>query len=485
MKLNYSTLAFSIVAVVLGVGRSHAQEGYAPMGNPYPVGTPAPYAPAGMQPPGMVPPGVMPGYGPGPMMGAGGPAGPMAGPVGPMAGPMPYAQMAAAQVQPTQMQPVAMTTNQYGGEIDGSMYETAGDCVEYENVAGDMNTALPPRAYGSFDAMMIWRKGGNYPPILTTSNATDQGVLGQPSTQVLWGGNQSDGPSLGGRLTVGLWMDDYQNWSVGGRFLGLTNQTLGYTATSAQYPVLAFPFYNTNTSAQDSFLVALPGNGVGAADNTTVNFANTNKLYMGDAFVTKHLYTNNGNRFDFVGGYTFAKIQDSFRMDSTYTVQETGGSIPQGTVVNVVDSFSAMNEFHGGQVGLMAEFQDGPFSWRALGKLSLGNMRQEGTLSGQTTYNGGSAQPVGNYVQATNSGSYGRSQFAYIPEANIEMLYALNCNLDLKLGTTFVYFSDVMTGGTMINNQISPDGSNPNPQFNFVSQEYWILGMTFGVDYHY
>lgn len=394
-------------------------------------------------------------------------------------------------MQPNQMQPVSMNGGQSAGVAgDGMMYESAGDYVEYENVAGvpacdPGTTALPPRAYGSFDALMIWRKGGNYPPILTTSSAADQGILGNPTTQVLWGGNQSDGPVLGGRLTLGLWLDDYQNWSVGGRFLGLTNQTLGYTVTSAQYPVLAFPFYNTNTSAQDSFLVALPGSGAGAADNTTVNFANTNKLYMGDAFVTKHLYTNNGNRFDFVGGYTYAKIDDSFNMNSTYTVEETGGTLPKGTVVNVVDNFSAMNEFNGGQVGLIAEFQDGPFSWRALGKLSLGNMRQEGTLSGRTTYNGGSAQPVGNYVQTTNTGSYGRNQFAYIPEANLEMLYAFNCNLDLKLGTTFVYFSDVMTGGTMINNQISPDGSNPNPQFNFVSQEYWILGMTFGVDYHY
>lgn len=98
MKLNYSTLAFSIVAVVLGTGRSFAQEGYAPMGSPYPVGAPAPYNPAGMPPAGM-----QPGYAPHAMMGAPGPMGPMGpmpapgpmGPMGPMAGPGPGPMMVA------------------------------------------------------------------------------------------------------------------------------------------------------------------------------------------------------------------------------------------------------------------------------------------------------------------------------------------------------------------------------------------------------
>ena len=112
MKLNYSTLAFSIVAVVLGTGRSFAQEGYAPMGSPYPAGMPAPYDPSGMTPQG---------YGPGPM-----------GP-GPMMGPAPYAQMAA----------VPDTGYATQASYDPSMYEPAGDYVQYENVAGARSNALP------------------------------------------------------------------------------------------------------------------------------------------------------------------------------------------------------------------------------------------------------------------------------------------------------------------------------------------------------
>ncbi|RCS42134.1 hypothetical protein DTL42_20095 [Bremerella cremea] len=465
MKLNYSTLAFSIVAVVLGTSRSFAQEGYAPMGSPYPVGAPAPYDPAGMQPPGMMPQG----YGPGPM----GPA--------PMMGPAPHAQMAAAPGY-GQVSPVS---------YDPSMYEPAGDYIEYDNYAaagyddcGD-GCSLPPRAYGSFEGMMVWRKGGNYPPILTTSANADRGILGNPSTQIIWGdGNEHGNPTVGGRLTLGLWLDDYQNWSVGGRFMALEDQSLGYTATSAQFPVLAYPFFDLNANLQNSILVALPGTGSGAANNTTVNLVNRNTFYMGDAFLTKHIYTNNGNRWDFVGGYTYFKMEDGFHNDATFTVQDAGGgTYSQGDVVQYSDRFDANNEFHGGHVGLMAEFQDGPFSWRAMGKLALGNSHQEATVSGLTTVNGSFSQDEGVYALASNSGSFSRNKFVYVPEINIDMIYAYNCNLDLKLGATFIYFNDIVTGGALVNNNINPNGSAPVFQFN--EQEYWILGMTAGVEYHY
>ncbi|GAA4422747.1 hypothetical protein GCM10023155_06760 [Bremerella cremea] len=472
MKLNYSTLAFSIVAMVLGTGRSYAQEGYAPMGYPYPTGNPAPYDPAGMQQPGMMPPGMQAGYAPPAMMGA--------------PGAMPYAQMAAAPGGGT------MTPGmQYAGMDPASMYEPAGDYVQYENVAGmpcddcGDGCALPPRAYGTFDAMMVWRKGGNYPAILTTSDPADLGVLGQPSTQVLFGaGNETDGPSIGGRITLGLWLDDYQNWSVGGRFMALEEQSLGYTATSAQYPTLAYPFFNTNTMMQDSNLVALPTSPNFA--NSTVNIENRNSIYMGDFFVTKHIYTNHGNRWDFVTGYSYAKIEDNLYNNASFEVVAAGGSgFTNGDIVAYNDAFEATNEFHGGQFGLIAEFQDGPLSWRAMGKISVGNMRQEATINGSRTINGTPVAGGGVYALPSNIGSYDRDQFAYIPEANVEMLYALNCNLDFKIGATFIYFSDVVTGGTMINTNIDPSFGGTDPTFQFLEQEYWVLGMTLGVDYHY
>lgn len=469
MKLNYSTLAFTIVAVFLGTGRSFAQEGFAPMGSPYPAGAPAPYGPGMMQP----------GYGP--AMGHAMP--------GPPAG---YHQMAQA---PHYGYPAPGSGHPAEGgaqliPADMTTYEPAGDYVEYggyveEGFYGTGATALPPRAYGSFDLLYVWRKGGNFPATLTTSNPADAGILGQPSTEVLFGGNEQDDPHVGGRLTLGLWLDDYQDWSVGARFTGLEKQSLGETYTSDDYDVLAFPIFNTNSGLNDSILVALPGAGTGAADNTTVSLVNENEVYVGDVFLTKHLFTHHANRVDFVTGYSFARIEDTFESQARFTVQDAGGTLSVGDVVNFRDFFGARNEFHGGQFGLMGEFQDGPFTWRALGKVSIGGMRQEAYVSGATSVNGTTIDDTGVFARGDNSGSHQRSVFAYIPEVNLDLIYAYNCNLDFKVGTTFIYFSDVVTGGSLINPDFDPGIGGAGPEFTFNEQEYWILGMNFGIEYHY
>lgn len=395
-------------------------------------------------------------------------------------GPAPYPQLAQ------------VPDHGYGPQVDGG-YDPAGDYVGYETFGGEAcndcigGTGLPPRAYGSFDVMYMWRKGAEFPTaVLTTSDPADRGIRGEPSTRILFGGNEQDDPHLGGRITLGLWLDDYQDWSVGTRFLALEQQSLGYTATSDEYGTLAFPFFNTDSGLNDAILVALPGAGIGAADNTTVRLQSENEVYLGDIFVTKHLYTNHGNRWDFVTGYSYAKIDDVFRNRTTFTSQDLGGgAFSAGDVVNIDESFAGVNEFHGGQFGLMAEFQDGPFTWRALGKISIGGMRQEARISGSTTVNGSAAAENIGFAADSIQGSYGRNVFAYIPEVNTDLIYAYNCNLDFKIGATFVYFSDVVTGGSLINTNIDPTGTTGDPEFSFNEQEYWLLGMNFGIEYHY
>ncbi|MEX2357894.1 MAG: BBP7 family outer membrane beta-barrel protein [Pirellulaceae bacterium] len=408
---------------------------------------------------------------------------------------MPHPAMHTGYMMPPQMQ---------GGQAD--MYAPAShmqaaqpgiaDAAYYQDYAaygdegyiqeGYGHAGVPPRAYGSLDLMLMWRSGGQYPgSLLTTSDPVDRGILGNPSTQTLFGGTESDDPYLGGRLTMGLWLDDYQDWSIGGRFLGLGSQEMGQTFTSEEFPTLAFPFFDTVNGVQDSFLVALPGDGDGAANTTTVSLNNSNDFYTGDFFVTKHLWTKHATRLDFVTGYNFARIDDTFSSSAQFTVRDLGGSIPEGTVIQYNDMFAARNTFHGGQLGLLAEFQDGPITWRGLAKLSLGNMEQQATIRGSRLEDGVVEENEGIYARNSNSGEFSRNRFAFVPEANFDMIYAISGNLDLKLGTTFIYFNDVATGGSLINPSINPNVGGAGPPFQFNSQDFWVLGMNFGIDYHY
>lgn len=351
--------------------------------------------------------------------------------------------------------------------------------------AGCDACSLPPRVYGSFDFLYVWRRGSSFPSgVLTTSDPVDEGILGAPSTQILFGGNEQADPDVGGRFTWGLWLDNYQDWSFGFQTLALVQENTGLTATTSQFPTLAVPFFNTNTNLQDSIVLSLPGNGTNAANNATVTLANENNVFTGNIFLTKHLYTSHANRVDFLTGYSWARIDDSFGITSTSTVQDLGGTLPVGTVVGYSDLFGAENEFHGGQFGAIAEFQDGPFSWRMMGKISVGNMRQTGSATGTFSVNGTTVSNTGIFAQTDNSGEYTRNVFAYIPEGNIDMIYAVNCNWDFKLGCTFIYFSDVITGGSLISTNVDPIAQTAGP-FAFTEQDYWVLGMNFGGEFHY
>ncbi|WP_158265069.1 BBP7 family outer membrane beta-barrel protein [Blastopirellula marina] len=408
------------------------------------------------------------------------------GPMGPAPG---YPQTVPAGYQDPSMQ--AMPPAQYeeyqpGMEYGDSVLETS-PYEETVNGAACNSCDLPPRVYGSADLLVMWRKGSNLPPLLTTSAPVDEGVIGAPTTQTLFGGNEQGHALTGMRLTGGLWLDNYQNWSIGGSFMALEREVLGINTTSTQFPVLAFPFYDTNANANSSIVVALPGTGNNAADNTSVNIRKTNNFYVGDTFITKHVFTSHANRVDFLVGYNFARIDDAMAMRTQYTAQQTmGGSVPQGTVVSLADNFLAKNEFNGAEFGLIFDFQDGPFTWRAMGKISVGGMHQRMAISGSRTedvfgtvdtFNGGV------YARDSNIGSYSRDVFCFIPEGSLDLIYALTCNVDLKVGCTYIYVSDVALAQSALPGTINPNGGDP--VFNWGSDDYWALGATFGVDFHY
>ncbi|TWT31433.1 hypothetical protein Enr8_33540 [Blastopirellula retiformator] len=436
------------------------------------------------------PPQAAPGYGaPAGYSAMGGgyamPYGPMGPAPGNAAAPMGYQGVAPAGYQDPAMHGAPIEYEQYvpGQEYGDSVMEGS-PYHETMHDASCNNCDLPPRVYGSADLLVMWRKSSNLPPLLTTSDPGAQGVIGDPSTQILFGGSEQGHALTGARITTGLWLDDYQNWSVGGSFLALEREVLGISTTSTQFPVLAYPFFNTNTSANSSIVIAETV-GANAANNTTVDIRKTNNFYTGDAFITKHLYTSHANRVDFVTGYYFARIDDALSNNAQFT-SVGGGSFPVGTVVSYNDIFQAKNEFNGAQFGLIFDFQDGPFTWRAMGKIAIGGMHQRMAINGSRTEDVFGTVDIfsgGVYAQDSNIGSYSRDVFCFIPEGQLDLIYALTCNVDLKVGCTYIYVSDVALAQSAIPGTINPSGGDP--VFAFGDDDYWALGMTFGVDFHY
>ena len=113
------------------------------------------------------------------------------------------------------------------------------------------------------EALLWWLKGGETPPLLTTSPANtpqaQAGVLGQANTSVLFGNEElNTGLHAGSRMTFGVWLDGCEQSGVEFSYFILGENVQSYNNSSMGNPILARPFFNVTTGAQDSNLVAYP-----------------------------------------------------------------------------------------------------------------------------------------------------------------------------------------------------------------------------------
>src|SRR5262245_28386666 len=251
--------------------------------------------------------------------------------------------------------------------------------------------------WGSVEFLMWWGRGTHLPPLVTTSPPNtpqfQAGVLGLPSTSVLFG-NQLGGNKLqgGGRVTFGMWLDPDHNVAAGGRYFGTGGDTTRFNRSSTGDPILALPFFNALLQQQDAFLVAYPGFSQGSINARLT----TNNIMGADAFGEIMMFRDYRRRVDLVGGYEFFRLDDWLQIDSSSTIN-IGGPI----TTQISDRFSTRNQFHGGIVGLRGRMANGQWSLNVLGQVAIGNMNEQVTIAGSTTISG-STTPGGLLAQPSN-----------------------------------------------------------------------------------
>ena len=148
-----------------------------------------------------------------------------------------------------------------------------GECADFCGAA----VCSPPGKYWlRADYLAWWTSGTKLPPLVTTSpsgtSADQAGVLVLPGTTVLFGdATMGDDMRSGFRTTFGMWLDPCHRWDVEFDYLSLGERSNEFSMFSTGFPILARPFFNVETNAQASELVAYPGvlQGTVAADART------------------------------------------------------------------------------------------------------------------------------------------------------------------------------------------------------------------------
>ena len=139
----------------------------------------------------------------------------------------------------------------------------------------------------------------------------------------------------------------------------------------------------------------------------------------------------------------------------------------------------------------MAQGYDGRLSWNLLAKVSGGNTRETVTLRGQTMTTvpgfGSAISDQGLLVLDTNSGVYEDDEFTVVPEASLSVAFNVTSLIQLSVGYSMIYWTNVALAGDAIDTVINPtqiDGDliGPvRPRYRIHDGSFWAQGLTFGV----
>lgn len=356
---------------------------------------------------------------------------------------------------------------------------------------------------------LLWRfKKDQVPPLITTSAPQDFGILGRPTTRVLFGGDGLDsGDHSGARFTAGFWLDDCNQKAieVGGFFLPGDEQR--FTANSALLPVIARPFFSVNRNAETTQLTAFPGLSTGNA-----NIEHASNLWGLEANLRCNWCCGGtscndcaGNpgwtyRVDALAGVRYLNLREDLTITENVLNSPNAPPPVNSARAFVFDEFATRNQFYGGQVGLDTEFSRGPWSLDVTGKVAIGDTHQDLNINGfqnVTFANGVNQNFVGGLLaERSNIGSFHRDRFSVVPEVDLKVAYHLNEHVQVFAGYDFLYWSSVVRPGQQIDRTIdetlipnfnsgqTPAGQN-RPMVLFRESDFWAQGLTLGMEFRY
>lgn len=363
-----------------------------------------------------------------------------------------------------------------------------------------LTICLPEDGWASFEYLGWVPRGMELPPLATTSVGTnvpanDAGVLGRGPTRVLFGGEEVfDDAFSGGRLQIGLWLDPQHKWAVVGDYFELNGETESFSGASGGNQILARPFFNILTGAEDAQLISYPGLATGSlsidVETSFVgggfNFRRQTNCVTGQGWsLLGDSRTPFQSRSDFLTGYRYVQL------DEAITISEVlNESSAPNTRFNIEDSFRTTNQFNGWDLGVAYQRQRGHWSLELLGKMALGVTRQTVDIAGSTRINGVPGTGGGLLAQTTNIGSYSRDTFTILPELGANLGFDLTSNLRLKAGYSLIFWSNVVRPGDQIDMDINPNlfppaipGGAGRPEFVFRDTDFWVQGASFGGEF--
>ena len=195
-----------------------------------------------------------------------------------------------------------------------------------------------------------------------------------------------------------------------------------------------------------------------------------------------------------VTGYRYFLYEDEINLTERVR-PEPGGLIAPGTEFLVEDTIRATNDYHLLPLGVNYFRINGPWRLGLRAVMSVGFVRQTVDLRGSTTVSVDgdviSVADGGFAVLASNSGKHSRTEFAFVPELNLNVRREIRNGLWFLAGYTLLYLNEVARAPQHLSTSIDPRllppaiGTGVDPAFRFVSDGEWIHGLNAGLQWNF
>jgi hypothetical protein len=345
--------------------------------------------------------------------------------------------------------------------------------------------------------LFAFMRGTNVPPLVTTSpsgtSATVAGTIGGPGTRTLFGNDSMDGELRSGvRIGTGYWFGGDSPFGVEGDLTVLESQASVFSASSAQFPILARPFINAANGTQQAILVAFPGASTGSI---SARIASGN-FYSGGFDVTEKALDEGWFKLIGMIGYRFYRYGENASI--TQSLTETNPAAGAGTQAVTNDGFGTNNTFNGFDMGFRAQFVWDQFSLDLLTRVAVGDLQRRITINGiqAVTVPGAPTiyQTGGVLALVSNSGSFDSHDWKAAPEFGLNLNWQIRPYVKLSAGYSFLLLSGVARAvdqiDTTINQNFLPPanlaaGGPIRPFFTVQRSDMWIQSFNLGIEFTY
>ena len=337
------------------------------------------------------------------------------------------------------------------------------------------------------DALVWWMKDSPVVPAVTN------GLLGQPQTQTLLGGQDvSMGASPGVRISGRYAVTDHSALEGNFFYFGSRSKSAGVESSGEVGSTnLLFPYIDANTSQEDvTQLSQAPVYRGGATQ--TVN----NSLLGAEVNGTWQIAPAGKLRMDLLGGVRYLRLREGYSLTTHSPYIAPFGD----DIWNTTDKFDTTNDFYGVQAGIRAQYDQRAYFANATAKVAVGAMAQTAGVSGSLVTNDfnnfTSTQTFsgGYFALPTNIGNYSRTAFAVVPEVTLNFGYRITPAATIIVGYSFLYMSNVARPGNQISRTINPSQSTSytedpaahlqgaaRPSFKFNDSSFWTQGISVGL----